>query len=174
MKSGILARRGTDMLARLSGFFLIAALAAPVTAQHYTPGDLSIDRPWSRELPPVAPNGAAYLRIENGGSEAVRIVSVSSPIADRAELHTHEMEGGIMKMRHVHSAEVPARSALSFEPGGLHVMLIGLKKALVGGESFPLTLEFDKAGTIDVTVEIMGRERPDHSGHGEHEHGQSQ
>lgn len=158
---------------RLTGVFLVAALSAPVTAQQYVPGGLSIDRPWSRALPSVAPNGAAYLRIENNGNEAVRIVSVSSSIAERAELHAHEMEGGIMKMRRVHSVEVPARGAVSFEPGGLHVMLIGLKKALVGGESFPLTLELDKAGTIDVTVEITDGEGPDHSGHGEHKHGRT-
>ena len=138
------------------------------------PGGLSIHRPWSRELPPVAPNGAAYFRVENGGRETVRIVSVSTPIADRAELHAHETDGGVMKMRHVHSVEVPAGGSVSFEPGGLHVMLIGLKQPLVGGESFPLTLGFDEAGTIEVTVEITREGRTDHSGHGEHEHGQSQ
>lgn len=161
------------MPTRLTCVFLVAALGAPVTAQQHAPGGPSIDRPWSRALPAVAPNGAAYLRIENGGNEAVRIVSVSSPISERAELHAHEMEGGIMKMRRVHSVEVPARGAVSFEPGGLHVMLIGLKKALVAGESFPLTLELDKAGTIHVTVEVTDGEGPDPSGHGEHGHGRT-
>ena len=155
-------------------FFLIAALSAPVSAQPYILGNLSIDRPWSRELPPVAPNGAAYLRIENGGNEAVRIVSASSPIADRAELHTHETEGGVMKMRHLHSVEVPAQGGVSFEPGGLHVMLFGLKEPLVAGESFPLTLGFQEAGEIEVKIEITAGGMSDHSGHGNHEHGQTQ
>ena len=160
--------------ARLLGGFLICVLSATATAQHYMLGDLSIHRPWSRELPPVAPNGAAYFRVENGGSAMVRIVSVSTPIADRAELHAHETDGGVMKMRHLREVEVPAGGEVSFEPGGLHVMLIGLKQPLKAGESYPLAVEFDGAGTIEVTVEITGMGTTDPSGHGEHKHGQSQ
>lgn len=156
------------------GLLLVSVLSAPATAQPYMLGDLSIHDPWSRELPPVAPNGAAYLRVENGGSEADRVVAAHSPIAERAETHTHEMDGGVMKMRHVHSIEVPGHGEVTFEPGGLHVMLIGLKKPLVRGESFPLTLEFDKAGTIEVTVEITGKGTTDRTRQGEHKHGQSQ
>ena len=161
------------MPVRLIGLFLAAALGAPATAQHYMLGDLSIHGPWSRELPPVAPNGAAYFRVENGASEAEHIVSVSSPVADRAELHAHEMDGGVMKMRHVKVVQVPAQGMVSLEPGGLHVMLVGLKQPLVDGESFPLTVEFERAGTIEVTVEITGAGTTDHSMHGKHKHGQS-
>ena len=160
--------------ARLLGGVLACVLSATATAQHYMLGDLSIHRPWSRELPPVAPNGAAYFRVENGGSATVRIVSVSTPIADRAELHAHETDGGVMKMRHLHEVEVPAGGEISFEPGGLHVMLIGLKQPLKAGESYPLAVEFDAAGTIEVMVEITREGRTEHSGHGEHGHGQSQ
>ena len=147
-------------------WLLVAALSGAASAQHHVLGDLSIHGPWARELPPVAPNGAAYLRIENGGNEAARVVSASSPIADRVEIHAHETDDGVMKMRHLHSVEVPARGALTFEPGGLHLMLIGLGEPLVRGESFPLTLEFDRAGTIDVTVEITTGGMADHAGHG--------
>lgn len=174
MNSRVRARTGIGLLLRLSAILLAAFPGAPASAQHYMLGDVSIHRPWSRELPPVAPNGAAYFRVENRGGEPVRIVGGASPVADRAELHLHEMEGGVMKMRHVQVVEVPAKGTVSFEPGRLHVMLIGLKKALVAGESFPLTLEFDTAGTIDVTVEITGDEPADRSGHGRHEHGQTQ
>ena len=162
------APTGIGSLLRPAGFFLVAVLSAPASAQHYTQGDVSVHRPWSRELPPVAPNGAAYFQVENGGSESVRIVGASSPVADRAELHTHEMDGGVMKMRHVRAVEVPAKGTASFAPGGLHVMLIGLKKPLVAGESFPLILEFDMAGTIDLTVEVTRDGPTDHGGH-EHE-----
>ena len=168
------APTGIGRLLRLTGFFLVAVLSAPVSAQPYALGDVSVHHPWSRELPPVAPNGAAYFRVENGDGEPVRIVGASSPVADRAELHTHEMDGGVMKMRHVRAVEVPAKGAASFAPGGLHVMLIGLKKPLVAGESFPLILEFDTAGTIDVTVGITRDGPTDHSGHGGHEHGPAQ
>ena len=146
------------MITRTVILFLIAALSASVSAQQNAPGDLSVERPWARALPPVAPNGAAYLRIENAGNAADRIVSASSPIAGRVELHAHETDGGVMKMRHVHSVEVPAQGAVSFEPGGLHVMLIGLKEPLVAGGSFPLTLGFQNAGELEVTVEITDGE----------------
>ena len=146
------------MITRTVILFLIAALSASVSAQQNALGDLSVERPWARALPPVAPNGAAYLRIENAGNAADRIVSASSPIAGRVELHAHETDGGVMKMRHVHSVEVPAQGAVSFEPGGLHVMLIGLKEPLVAGGSFPLTLGFQNAGELEVTVEITDGE----------------
>lgn len=173
MVSGTLTRTGIGMLSRLFVILLAAFPGAPTSAQHYMLGEMSIHRPWSRELPPVAPNGAAYFRVENRGSDPVRIVGGASPVADRAELHVHEMDGGVMKMRHVQVVEVPAKGTVSFEPGRLHVMLIGLKKALVAGESFPLTLEFDTGGTIDVTVEVTGDEPADRSGHGGHGHGQT-
>ena len=174
MPFGIRSGRRSGAAARLLGCFVACVLSAAATARHYTLGDLSIHRPWSRELPPVAANGAAYFRVENGGSDAVRIVSVSSPVADRAELHAHEMDGGVMKMRHLHAVGVPAGETVSFEPGGMHVMLIGLKQALVDGGSFPLVVEFDGAGTIEVTVEITREGPADHSRHGKHEQGQSQ
>ena len=136
---------------------LVFAVALSVAAGEHTPGDLSVDRPWSLALPPVTPNGAAYLRIENRGQAPDRLVSAHSPIADRTEMHTHEMDGGMMSMRRVHSIKVPAQGGVTFEPGGLHLMLLGLKKPFVAGERYPLVLEFEKAGTIEVSVEITSR-----------------
>ena len=162
------------MIPRMFLLIPIVALSTSVSAQPYTLGAISIERPWSRELPPVAPNGAAYLRIENDGERAARIVSAHSPIAGRVEIHAHEMDAGVMKMRHLRSIEVPAQGAVSFEPGGLHLMLIGLKEPLVAGKGFPLTLVFQEAGEIEVTVEITTGGAPDRSGHGNHEHGRTQ
>ena len=141
---------------------LAAALGGAVAlggaaAGEHTPGGISIAGPWSFELPPVSPNGAAYFRIENRGQASDRLVSAHSPIADRAEIHTHEMDGGMMTMRRVHAVEVPAQGEVTFKPGGLHVMLLGLKQPLVAGERFPLALGFEKAGTIEVPVEIRSR-----------------
>ena len=154
------------MLARLTVCLLVSVLGAPASAEPYVHGDLSVHRPWSRALPAVAPNGGAYFHIENGGDEAVHIVSAASTVAGRVELHTHEMDGGLMKMRHIDSVEVPARGAVTFKPGGLHVMLIGLKTPLVAGERFPLTLEFENAGAIDVMVEVTNQEPAAHGDHG--------
>ena len=158
------------MISRLFVFLIVVAQGAASLAQEFTLGNLSIMRPWSRELPPVAPNGAAYFRIENRGTEADRIVSAHTPVAERAEIHTHEMDGAMMKMRHVHSVDVPAGGSVAFEPEGLHVMLLGLKEPLVGGKSFPITLVFEKAGQIDVTMEIRGSGASGHSGHESRKH----
>jgi len=140
-----------------SSLVLVIALGGGASAGEHTPGDLSIAGPWSFELPPVSPNGAAYFRIENRGQASDRLVSAHSPVADRAEFHTHEMDGGVMKMHRVDSVEVPAQGEVAFKPGGLHVMLLGLKKPLVAGERFPLALGFEEAGTIEVSVEIKSR-----------------
>ena len=144
------------MIARCSILLLLAALGVAAAAQEFPLGSLTITDPWSRELPPVAPNGAAYFEVENRGANADRIVSVHTPIAKRAELHTHEMDGNVMSMRHLHSVEVPAHGAVSFEPEGLHVMLFGLKEPLQHGKRYPLTLVFEKAGEVEISVEIRG------------------
>ena len=144
------------MIARLSILLLVAVLVDSAAAREFGLGTLTIVDPWSRELPPVAPNGAAYFVVENRGTSADRIVSVHTPIAKRAELHVHEASGNVMSMRHLHSVEVPAGGTVSFEPEGLHVMLFGLNEPLQRGKRYPLTLVFEKAGTIDVQVAIRG------------------
>lgn len=155
-------------------FVLTAVVSLSAAAQPYTLGAISIELPWARELPPVAPNGAAYLRIENGGDTSVRIVSGYSPVAGRVEIHAHEMDAGVMKMRHLHSLDVPAQGSVAFEPGGLHLMLIGLKEPLVAGKEFPLTLVFEDGGEIEVPVQITSSGAPQRSGHGNHQDGQTQ
>jgi copper(I)-binding protein len=82
------------------------------------------------------------------------LVSANSPIAAKAELHTHVMLGEVMKMQQVESVAIPAGGDVKFAPGGNHVMLFGLKKPLVAGEYFPLTLVFEKSGAVDVEVKV--------------------
>ena len=114
--------------------------------------------PWSFELPPVAPNGAAYFRVENRGQTSDRLVSAHSPIADHAEIHAHEMDGGMMKMHRAHSVEVPAQGEVTFKPGGLHVMLLGLKKTPRRRGALSARARV-RGGpeTIEVSVEIKSR-----------------
>lgn len=137
------------MLAGLLSFFCTLTMA-----HDFQVGDLSIAHPWSRAMPPNAPTGAAYLVIQNQGADADALVSVSTPIAEKAELHTHVMLGEVMKMQQVNSVGIPAGGEASFAPGGNHVMLFGLKKPLVADEFFPLTLVFEKAGAVDVQVKV--------------------
>ena len=129
-------------------------LHAAAPAQEFTSGSVKIVAPWTRELPPNAPNGAAYFRVENSGGEPDRIVSARTAIAEAVEIHTHEMKGGMMKMRRVESVEVPAGGEVRFKPHGLHLMLFGLKEPLAGGTSYGLTVVFEKAGELGVSVDV--------------------
>jgi hypothetical protein len=134
----------------------------------FTVGDLVIDNPWARES--VTRTGAAYLTVRNGGDAADRLVGVASEVADRAELHSSVVQDGVMRMRPVDAVEVPAGGEAVLEPGGLHVMLIGLKAPLEEGDSFALTLVFEDAGEVEVVTTI---EDIAHGGAGtghDHEH----
>jgi periplasmic copper chaperone A len=134
-------------------FALALLLAAGAAQGHDTKhGDLLIDHPWARPAPATAKTGAAYLRIVNNGKVADQLLSVSTPAAGRAELHTHMHDRGVMRMQKMEKVELPAGGTVDFKPGGLHVMLFELQKPLHVGFGFPLTLSFAKAGTVEVTV----------------------
>ena len=126
-----------------------------------------IQQPWSRPLPEVTKNGAAYFTIMNHGNEDDRIIGASTPVAERAELHSHIHKDGVMKMEKQDSVDVPVHGTVMFEPGGLHVMLLGLTQPMTKGTEYPLTLEFEKSGMVEVTVRVMDPPEGgmDHSGH---------
>ncbi|WP_375593491.1 copper chaperone PCu(A)C [Algihabitans albus] len=149
----------------VAGFCLLALATATAIAHDYKVGAISIDHPWARASMGMAKAGAAYMVLTNDGSAPDRLVSASAEVADAVELHTHLMEDGVMRMRQVQAIEVAPGAPSVLEPGGLHVMLIGLKEPLTAGESFPMTLTFEQAGeiTVEVAVEAMG------GGHG-HSH----
>ena len=129
-------------------------------------GDLVVENPWARES--VTRTGAAYLTVRNAGAADDRLIGVASEVADRAELHGSEMQDGVMRMRPVEAVEVPAHGQAALEPGGLHIMLIGLKAPLEEGGSFALTLTFENAGEVEVVTTI---EDIAHGGAG-HDHDQ--
>ena len=141
------------LLRKLAFTALLAGSTLPAFAHDYAVGDLQIRHPWSRELPPNAPAGAAFFVIENHGA-ADRLIGASTPMAGKSELHTHVHENGLMKMTHIPAIELPTHASSHFQPGGNHVMLFDLSKPLVAGESFPLTLEFEKAGKVEVEVKV--------------------
>lgn len=117
--------------------------------------DITVTQPWARATPAPGGAGAAFMTISNAGA-ADELVKAASPVANVAELHTHTMEGGVMRMSAVPAIEIPANGSATLAPGGLHVMLMGLKAPLAEGSSFPLTLTFAKAGEMTVTVPVMG------------------
>lgn len=149
---------------------VLALLLSPViAAQQHEAKSIHVTHAWSRALPPVSENGAAYVTIMNSGHHADKLLGASSPIAQRAELHSHTMEGGVMKMRPVVSIELLPGEKVALKPGGFHVMLMGLKQPLKEGDHFPLTLRFANAAptTVEVVVQATAAKGPEGM---QHEH----
>ena len=117
-------------------------------------GDLIIDSAWARPSLGRAPNSAAFFRVRNDGAEDDLLTAAKSPVAERVEIHAHSMADGVMRMRPVDAVEVPSGTSVEFAPGGLHIMLIGLKGKLDAGGQFPLTLVFRDAGEVTLQVQV--------------------
>jgi copper(I)-binding protein len=117
-------------------------------------GGPRIDHAWARATPGAATTGAIYFRIQSPTTD--RLIGLQTPVAAKAELHTTLEQNGIMQMREVEGGlAVPAGQEVELKPGGLlHVMLTELNQKLKAGDSFPLTLTFEKAGNRDVTVKV--------------------
>ena len=131
------------------------ALAGAAAAHEYAIGGLAIGHPYARPTAPSQPTGGGYFSIANRGAGADRLVSAAAPSVARAvELHSMKMEGNVMRMREVGSIDVAPGQSVKLEPGGLHLMLVGLKAPLVAGSAFPMTLTFEKAGRIEVEVKV--------------------
>jgi copper(I)-binding protein/uncharacterized protein YcnI len=131
-------------------------------------GDMTIEQPFARATP--AKVGGVFLVLKNGGGTVDKLVKASSPVAETVELHTHIKDGDAMRMRAVENIPVPANGQTALEPGGYHIMLIGLKQPLKEGGSFPLTLTFETAGSVTVTVPVQKAGAPAASGGHEHKH----
>lgn len=99
-------------------------------------------------------NSAAYMLLRNNGATADRLLRAESDVAEAVELHISEMKGEVMTMRPIESVEVPAGGEAELKPGGMHVMLIGLKRNLMAGESITLVLVFENAGRVSVQAEV--------------------
>jgi len=94
------------------------------------------------------------MRLVNGGSEADQLLGGVSLLAGAVEVHKTTMEEGVMKMEHSPGLEIPAKGEVSLEPGGYHVMLIGVNRALQAGDTLPITLNFEKSGEMQLEVQV--------------------
>jgi periplasmic copper chaperone A len=154
---------------------LVIALAAfaATAAEEIKLSELVIYDAWARASAGPALNGVAYVSIHNHGP-ADRLVGASTPVAARSELHAHVVEAGVMKMRPSGPIDIAPAARVRLEPGGQHVMLIGLSASLKEGSTFPLTLRFEKAGEITLMASVlkagdMGPGDPHQRHQGEHE-----
>ncbi len=139
------------LLTRLTA--VAVCLTTPAFAQQAATDNLEISGGFARATPELAKVGAAYLTITSLGT-ADRLVGFTTPACNRPELHTHIDEDGVMRMRQVDAIDVPAGGVAELKPGGLHMMLIDLNGHLVEGETLDLTLVFEEAGEVAVTVPI--------------------
>jgi periplasmic copper chaperone A len=138
---------------------LIVAGAGTAMAQAPT---INADHVWARATPGGAKTAALYMTLSNKGAEGDRLVAISTPIAGKAELHSTTTDNGVTRMRPVAALEVKPGTSTVLKPGGYHVMLTDLKGPLVVGQSFAVSLTFEKAGKIDATavVEKIGAMAP--------------
>ncbi|MBU3825074.1 MAG: copper chaperone PCu(A)C [Candidatus Oceanisphaera merdipullorum] len=147
-------------------------------AHEYHAGKLDIAHPWARPLPTVATVGSAYFTVTNKGDTDDVLLSAESPIADKVEIHTHIKEGDVMKMRQVNDLVIPAHGEQKLAPGGLHLMLMGLKEVPAVDTKFPVTLHFKQAGKVEIEVAVEAEQAADtaphdHAGHGKTDQGKT-
>lgn len=140
---------------QLLGYFFVLASVPKAWAQEHRLGTMRADKGWTRATPPAAPTGAGYLTLVNEGSEPDRLIGVTSTIARRAEIHSMEMNGDIARMRWLKEGVLlPPRQAVELKPGGIHIMLMELAEPIRQDNPVPVTLEFERAGKLDIHLMV--------------------
>jgi len=157
--------RSLSLVTLLAATALLAPLAgAPAAMAHNHGGETAsggavIRQPHAKATMPGAQVAAAYMQVQNTGKTPFTLVSAASPVCEKVELHTMSMEGGVMRMRQITGGvTVKPGQTVSFVPGGMHLMLMGLRQQLAAGTSIPVTLTFSgaPAQTIQFPVQAMG------------------
>ena len=160
-------------LRSLISLFALAAFSLSAAAHDYQAGEVHIDHPYARATMPSQPSGAVYMTLENRGKNPDKLVAAETPAAKKTEIHTMSMDGNVMKMRQVDSVELAPAAKVAMKPGdGYHIMLLGLNQQLKAGDKLPMTLTFEKAGKVEVSVQVQDvkqKEPMGQMGHG-HQH----
>jgi periplasmic copper chaperone A len=143
------------------GFVLAALMSATSAtsafAEDVKAGDLVISQGWTRATPGGAKIGGGFLTIENKGTAPDKLIGASADAAGKIEVHEMAVTDGVMKMRPLENglAIEPGKS-VKLAPGGYHLMMMDLKNPLKEGEKLPVTLQFEKAGKVAVTLDVEG------------------
>src|ERR1700712_2202275 len=146
----------------LSRTFTFAALATtlfagPVCAEDIKAGDLVISQAWSRATPGGAKIAGGYLTSENKGTAADRLIGGSGDIAGKVEVHEMAMNNGVMTMRALDKGlAIEPGKTVKLAPGGYHLMMFDLKGPLKQGDKVPVTLQFEKAGKVTLSLDVQG------------------
>jgi periplasmic copper chaperone A len=147
-----------QIIQRLLGIaLLVAPFAAPACAEEIKAGDLVISQAWSRATPGGAKIGSGYLTIENKGSAPDRLIGGSGDVSDKIQVHEMTMNNGVMTMRPLENGlTVEPGKTVKLAPGGYHLMMFDLKSPLKQGDKVPVTLEFEKAGKVKLSLDVQG------------------
>ncbi|WOH47270.1 copper chaperone PCu(A)C [Bradyrhizobium sp. sBnM-33] len=150
---------------------LFALLGTPAHAQEVKAGDLVITQAWSRATPSGAKIAGGYLTVENKGGAPDKLVGGSGDNIGKVEIHEMAMKNGVMTMRPLDKGlPIEPGKTVKLAPGGYHLMLMDLKQPFKQGDKVPVTLEFEKAGKVTLSLDVqgVGAQGPagaDHSGH---------
>jgi copper(I)-binding protein len=146
------------IITMLSGIAFVAVLQVPsARAEEIRAGDLVITQAWSRATPGGAKVGGGYLTIENKGTMPDRLIGGTAEVASKVQVHEMTMDDGVMKMRPVEGGlTIDPGKTVKLAPSGYHLMIMGLKSPLKQGDKVPVTLEFEKAGKVAVTLDVEG------------------
>jgi hypothetical protein len=138
-------------------FLALAAVCdGSVSAQEIKAGGLVLSHAWARATPGGAEVGGGYLTIENKGTAPDKLLGGSSPASAEIEVHEMAMKNDVMTMRPVSGGlSIPPGQTITFAPGGYHIMMMGLKAPLKQGDRVPMTLQFEKAGKVNVTLDVQ-------------------
>jgi periplasmic copper chaperone A len=149
----------------LPGLALLLAGAAAALAAD---APVEVVHPWARASLAGSINGAAYMTLISHEGADDRLVSVTTPVAESAEIHVSRMKDGVMTMRPLGWVDLKPGVRTVLEPNGVHVMLLHLQRRLKAGDSFPMTLHFEKGGSEEIAVAVEAADY--HVGHMEHHH----
>jgi len=136
--------------------FMLFAVS-PSLGDEVKVGDIVVTQPWSRATPGGAKTAAGYLTLRNEGAAADRLIGGSADVAGKIEVHEMSMSNGVMKMRPLDNGlTIAPGKTVKLAPGGYHLMLEELKNPLKKGDKLPITLNFEKAGNVQITLEVLG------------------
>lgn len=150
----MISRRPVSLLATLA----LIGLPLLANGHGYRIGDIRIVHPWAMPTAPSTADGATgvgYLVLKNGGRKSDKLLSASTETAEKVELHAYGKAGDTPTMHRVDAVEIPAGGEVRLEPGGPHLMLMGVKKPLAEGQHFSIALQFERAGNITVDMFVQ-------------------
>lgn len=136
--------------------FALAVVSPPAFAQ------VEIADPWAHATPPAARVAGGYLVIRNPGAVPDRLIGARSPASGRVELHSMNMEAGVMKMRELADIPVPAGGTVQLRRGQMHLMFINLHRPFKAGDAIPVTLRFERAGERRIELHVRPLEAGAH------------